>query len=364
MSRANRSGRAWVPISSRSRKPRVITSARGAPLRSRRAFVATVVPMRTSHGGIGASSVSSRISRMAISGARSLDRTLATWSRPVCGSRPMQSVNVPPRSIQNSQRMAVSYTPFETPGRRRRGSPIVSRGPPPRGDAFAPRPPRRPRRGGPQHRRRSQRDAPHHEGPAPRAHLTTAPPARRAPASGARRPAEPAGRRGKPPSPRSVLEGAIAEGEGGAVVVDDGRPSSFEGAEQDLAAQRLLHLVLDQAGQRTRAVLLVVALLGKVVPRCLRKLDRDVPLGQLLLELEHVLVDDLPHDVGRQGREGNARVEAVSELGAERGPERQVLLPLARAMAEAQRPPRELRGTHVARHDQNHVPEVGLLAVV
>ena len=60
--------------------------------------------MRTSQGGIGARSARPSSWRIATSGERCDDSTFATRRLPVAGSRPMQSVNVPPRSIQNSQR--------------------------------------------------------------------------------------------------------------------------------------------------------------------------------------------------------------------------------------------------------------------
>ena len=56
--RSNRRGRAWLPMRSRSPKPRLTTSRVRSPLRSSRALVATVVPIFTwsiSPGGIGAS---------------------------------------------------------------------------------------------------------------------------------------------------------------------------------------------------------------------------------------------------------------------------------------------------------------------
>ena len=47
MSRAKRSGRVWYPILSTSAKPAVVTNNVGSPCRSRRALVATVVPILT-----------------------------------------------------------------------------------------------------------------------------------------------------------------------------------------------------------------------------------------------------------------------------------------------------------------------------
>ena len=70
------------------------------PFRSSRAFVAIVVPIRTSHGGMTASGASPSSRRIPIRGARSDDRTLTARMEPSSGERPRQSVKVPPRSIQ------------------------------------------------------------------------------------------------------------------------------------------------------------------------------------------------------------------------------------------------------------------------
>ncbi len=103
MSSANSDGRVWSPIAHRSAKPRVIARAVAAPRRSSSALVASVVPMRTSHGGIAAPGASRSSARMPVTaappGSSSVDGTFAVRSSPP-GPRPMQSVNVPPRSIQ------------------------------------------------------------------------------------------------------------------------------------------------------------------------------------------------------------------------------------------------------------------------
>ena len=49
-----------------------------------------------------------------------------------------------------------------------------------------------------------------------------------------------------------------------AVVIDDDVAAVFELAEQELVAERALDLVLDQAGERARAEVRVVALLREV----------------------------------------------------------------------------------------------------
>src|SRR5262245_13774783 len=72
----------------RSRMPPLVTSATGAPRRSSRALVATVVPWASRSGRSPA-----RAERMASAGSSGVDRTLATL--PSCATR---SVNVPPVS--------------------------------------------------------------------------------------------------------------------------------------------------------------------------------------------------------------------------------------------------------------------------
>ena len=107
IARAKMSGRCCCPIRSTSRKPRVVTSSVGSPLRSSNALVATVVPRRTdstctSPGALRRTT--SPMPRMAGSpgwdGSR--DSTLWVWSRP-SGSRATMSVKVPPRSMANRQ---------------------------------------------------------------------------------------------------------------------------------------------------------------------------------------------------------------------------------------------------------------------
>src|SRR6516162_2773687 len=95
---------------SASRKPLVVTSAVRAPLRSSSALVATVVPILTAlmsasgNGSPGSSPMRSRMPCTAASAYASgfSESSLCATSVP-SGRRPITSVNVPPRSIQNSQ---------------------------------------------------------------------------------------------------------------------------------------------------------------------------------------------------------------------------------------------------------------------
>ena len=107
MSSAKMSGRCWPPMRMASSSPAVMTSTVGSPRRSSSAFVATVVPILTA-----AMAARRRAQRPAAarcrrrlrprSGSGSTDKSFSVLSSPA-GVRATTSVNVPPRSIQNSQ---------------------------------------------------------------------------------------------------------------------------------------------------------------------------------------------------------------------------------------------------------------------
>src|SRR5581483_7688558 len=88
-------------------------------------------------------------------------------------------------------------------------------------------------------------------------------------------------------------------------------------AEEELLRERLLDMLLDDARERAGAEELVVALFAEPFARLDIELDRDVAVGELLLELENELVDDAADGLWRQRREGDHRVEAVAELRRE-----------------------------------------------
>src|SRR5438552_8273624 len=104
-------GRSWYAMRSASRKPRVVTSSVGSPLRSSSALVATVVPIfthSTCSGVIGSRSLKPSRWRMPATAASRYcsgfsDSSLCVTSDP-SGRLPTTSVKVPPRSIQNCQR--------------------------------------------------------------------------------------------------------------------------------------------------------------------------------------------------------------------------------------------------------------------
>src|SRR3569832_255318 len=111
MLRSKRRGRFWYAMRSASRKPCVVTSSVGSPLRSRSALVATVVPIftaSTSFAVTGSPGLRPSRKRMPATAASRYcsgfsERSLCVTSEP-SGLRATMSVNVPPRSIQNCQR--------------------------------------------------------------------------------------------------------------------------------------------------------------------------------------------------------------------------------------------------------------------
>src|SRR5437870_4366389 len=72
-------------------------------------------------------------------------------------------------------------------------------------------------------------------------------------------------------------------------------------------------MFLYHAGERTGAHLLIIALLGEPSCGLIRKLDNDLTLGKLRLELHDELLNDLAHDLGRQMAEADRRIEPVAE---------------------------------------------------
>lgn len=135
---ANSSGRAWVPISSRSPKPRVTNSTGRSPERVSRALVPRVVPSRMDMGGSGSPDGVPVITRVASRGAGSGERTSnaaptgrssgrggsssstagsARWERTRCGA-PARS------SSRKSKPVARPSTPAQ-------GASTCARAPPP-----------------------------------------------------------------------------------------------------------------------------------------------------------------------------------------------------------------------------------------
>src|SRR4028119_63834 len=109
-----------------------------------------------------------------------------------------------------------------------------------------------------------------------------------------------------------LLEGQLLA----APVHDDG-VSRVELAADDAAGERVLDVAPDGPGQRPRAELRVVALLGYKLLGRLGDLDRDPLALQVLVHaLEHD-ADDLEHVLATERLEDDDLVDPVYKLGAE-----------------------------------------------
>src|SRR5262249_9417950 len=131
--------------------------------------------------------------------------------------------------------------------------------------------------------------------------------------------------------------------------------AALELAEQDFVGERLLDVLLDEARHRPRPHLLVIAVLDQPLAGLFRQLDGDVTVAELCLQLKHEFFDHLGDDLGREMRKGDDRIEPVDRFDV-------VALAL-----DAGKPiglPREIGRAGIGGHDQDHVAEVDLLAVV
>ncbi len=108
-------------------------------------------------------------------------------------------------------------------------------------------------------------------------------------------------------------------------------------AEQHLVGERRLDLRLDDARHRPRAHRLVIAVVDQPGARLVGKLDRDVAVGELRLELQDELVDDARDDFLRQPRERHDRVEPVAEFRREQPVDRLGVVAFALGAVEAER---------------------------
>src|SRR5574341_248874 len=111
------------PISSTSRKLRVVTRPTTAPRPSTIAFVTMVVPWATDAGGRPAPSSAARPCTTPAAGCAGVVGTLPLESRPD-GSRTTRSVKVPPTSTPTLLRDDVRVEPL-LPGGQRLGARLV-----------------------------------------------------------------------------------------------------------------------------------------------------------------------------------------------------------------------------------------------
>src|SRR5439155_5577288 len=96
----------------------------------------------------------------------------------------------------------------------------------------------------------------------------------------------------------------------------------------------------------------------------LGQLDGHVAVAELCLELKHELLYDRADHLDAEMAEGNDGIEAVAELRRELPVDRLVVVAFPLRAREAERLLGEIGGTRVRGHDQDHVAEVDLLAVV
>src|SRR5204863_3720018 len=99
-------------------------------------------------------------------------------------------------------------------------------------------------------------------------------------------------------------------------------------------SQRLLDVLLDDAGEWPGAEQAVVALLGQPAAGTVGKLDEDLAVGQLNLELGHELVHHLAHAFGAEIGELDGGVETIAELGRKHPVYRVIVLVMPRLAAE------------------------------
>src|SRR6516165_5549074 len=135
--------------------------------------------------------------------------------------------------------------------------------------------------------------------------------------------------------------GAFLEREGQRILfgllADSDDATLCQPTEQQLLREVLFYLLLDHAGEWAGAEQRIVALLCKPSTRFRVKFDRDVAVGELLLELQHELVDNPPDRLGRKRCEGDRRVEPVAEFRCEHAIDRFVIIASADAAPKADR---------------------------
>ena len=122
-------------------------------------------------------------------------------------------------------------------------------------------------------------------------------------------------------------------------------------------------MLLDDAAQRTRAELLVIALFRQPRRRGFGQFEADTAIGELGFELQHELLHDPADNRLRQPRERDDRIETVAEFGREQFLDRRQILAFTLAAPEADGFLGSVGGARIGGHDQNHVAAVDLLAV-
>src|SRR5260370_40889971 len=94
-------------------------------------------------------------------------------------------------------------------------------------------------------------------------------------------------------------------------------PAVLERTEEHLVSQRSFGLFLDEARQRTRAVVRIVACRCEILRGRVGQLDRDFSLCQLASQLANELAHDASHCGGVERLKGHLCVPPVAESWAE-----------------------------------------------
>ena len=141
-------------------------------------------------------------------------------------------------------------------------------------------------------------------------------------------------------------------------------PTLHELAEENLVRQRLLDVLLYDTRKRTRAHLFVVPPPGKPIVGLGREFDCDVAIGQLSLELENELLDNLRDNPFWQMTERDHRIETIAELRREEPLDRILIVAHPLLLRETNRRLGHVGRTGVGSHDEDYIAEIDLLAVV
>ena len=123
-------------------------------------------------------------------------------------------------------------------------------------------------------------------------------------------------------------------------------------------------MILYHARQRAGTEGIVIALFTQPARRFRCQIEGHVAVGKLCFQFEHELLHHAVDGVAAEGRKGDRGIETVAEFGGEEFLDRLLILPFPLAAAETDGIFRGIRGTGIGGHDQDHIAEVDLLAVV
>src|SRR5581483_7319350 len=118
-------------------------------------------------------------------------------------------------------------------------------------------------------------------------------------------------------SPRALRgSGKNVEPELGAIGVDNDLPPALQLPEEDLIDERLLDLLLDEAGHRTGAESAVVAVFRQPGASRFLQIERHVLRPELRAQFVDELVGHAFGGLEAERVEGDPGIEAVAELGS------------------------------------------------